>query len=167
MYAKERLIAASLAGLLVAAQNVGAEPPAAGWRAVSEETLEQARGGFDVPGGLSLSFGIERLVSINGSVVSSVAFTIADVAHLSVEEASLARTAIASMNVVQNGVGNVFSPSPMAQTMAATVIQNSLNDQVLRTQTIVNGSVNSLQLLKLANFQDTLQNALGTVAGPK
>ena len=59
------------------------------------------------------------------------------------------------------------SPSPMAQTMAATVIQNSLNDQVLRTQTIVNGSVNSLQLLKLANFQDTLQNALGTVAGPK
>ena len=167
MYAKERLIAASLAGLLVAAQNVGAEPPAAGWTAVSEETLEQARGGFDVPGGLSLSFGIERLVSINGRVVSSVAFTIADVAHLSVEEASLARTAIASMNVVQNGVGNVFSPSPMAQTMAATVIQNSLNDQVLRTQTIVNGSVNSLQLLKLANFQDTLQNALGTVAGPK
>ncbi|MBE3024917.1 hypothetical protein [Janthinobacterium sp. GW458P] len=167
MYTKERLIAASLAGLLVAAQNVGAAPAAAGWTAVSEETLEQARGGFDVPGGLSLSFGIERLVSINGSVVSSVAFTIADVAHLSVEEASLARTAIASMNVVQNGVGNVFSPSPMAQTMAATVIQNSLNDQVLRTQTIVNGSVNSLQLLKLANFQDTLQNALGTVAGPK
>ena len=167
MHAKERLIAASLAGLLVAAQNVGAEPPAVGWTAVSEETLEQARGGFDVPGGLSLSFGIERLVSINGSVVSSVAFTIADVAHLSVEEASLARTAIASMNVLQNGVGNVFSPSPMAQTMAATVIQNSLNDQVLRTQTIVNGSVNSLQLLKLANFQDTLQNALGTVAGPK
>ncbi|PJC99665.1 hypothetical protein GQ37_004920 [Janthinobacterium sp. BJB1] len=167
MYTKERLIAASLAGLLVAAQNVGAAPAAAGWTAVSEETLEQARGGFDVPGGLSLSFGIERLVSINGSVVSSVAFTIADVAHLSVEEVSLARTAIASMNVVQNGVGNVFSPSPMAQTMAATVIQNSLNDQVLRTQTIVNGSVNSLQLLKLANFQDTLQNALGTVAGPK
>ena len=145
MHKKEQWIAASLACLLVAAQNAYAVLPEAGWTAVSEETLEQARGGFDMPGGLSLSLGIERLVSINGSVVSSVAFTIADVAHLSVEEANLARTAVASM----------------------TVLQNSLNDQVLRTQTIVNGSVNSLGLLKLANFQDTLQNALGTVAGPK
>ncbi|UQV48160.1 hypothetical protein KIV45_18175 [Janthinobacterium lividum] len=160
-------MAASLACLLVAAQNAYAALPEAGWTAVSDETLEQARGGFDMPGGLSLSLGIERLVSINGNVVSSVAFTIADVAHLSVEEASLARTAITSMNVLQNGAGNVFSPGPMAQTMAGTVIQNSLNDQVLRTQTIVNSSVNSLALLKLANFQDTLQNALSTVAGPK
>ncbi|MEG0881882.1 MAG: hypothetical protein RSF79_13395 [Janthinobacterium sp.] len=167
MHKKERFAAAGLACLLVAAQNARAILPEAGWTAVSEETLEQARGGFDMPGGLSLSLGIERLVSINGSVVSSVAFTIADVAHLSVEEASLARTAVASMNIVQNGAGNVFAPGPMAQTMAGTVIQNSLNDQVLRTQTIVNGSVNSLGLLKLANFQDTLQNALGTVAGPK
>ncbi|MGK5055632.1 hypothetical protein ACQ4WY_01675 [Janthinobacterium sp. LB2P49] len=167
MHKKERWMAASLACLLVAAQNAHAALPEAGWTAVSEETLEQARGGFDMPGGLSLSLGIERLVSINGNVVSSVAFTIADVAHLSVEEASLARTAITSMNVLQNGAGNVFSPGPMAQTMAATVIQNSLNDQVLRTQTIVNSSVNSLALLKLANFQDTLQNALSTVAGPK
>ena len=167
MYKKEWLAAASLACLLLATHNAGAVLPAAEWTAVSEETLEQARGGFDMPGGLSLSLGIERLVSINGSVVSSVAFTIADVAHLSVEEANLARTAVASMNIVQNGAGNVFSPGPMAQTMAGTVIQNSLNDQVLRTQTIVNTSVNSLQLLKLANFQDTLQNALGTVAGPR
>ena len=167
MHKKERFAAASLACLLVAAQNAGAEPPAAGWTAVSEETLEQARGGFDMPGGLSLSLGIERLVSVNGSVVSSVAFTIADLAHLSVEEANLARTAVASMTVLQNGAGNVFSPGPMAQTMAGTVIQNSLNDQVLRTQTIINSSVNSLQLLKLANFQDTLQNALGSVAGPR
>ncbi|MGK5052120.1 hypothetical protein [Janthinobacterium sp. RB2P8] len=167
MYKRARLAAASLACLLVATQNAGAVLPEVGWTAVSEETLEQARGGFDMPGGLSLSLGIERLVSINGNVVSSVAFTIADVTHLSVEEASLARTAIASMNVLQNGAGNVFSPGPMAQTMAATVIQNSLNDQVLRTQTIISSSVNSLALLKLANFQDTLQNALGTVAGAK
>ena len=77
------------------------------------------------------------------------------------------RTAVASMNVLQNGAGNIFAPGSLAQTMAGTVIQNTLNDQVLRTQTIVNTSVNSLELLKMANFQDTLQNALGTVAGPR
>lgn len=167
MNKKERLIAAGLLCLLVAAPNVSATLPEAGWTAVSDEMLEQARGGFEMPGGLSMSFGIERLVSINGNVVSSVAFSIADVTRLSAEEANLARTAIASMNVLQNGAGNTFAPGSLAQTMAGTVIQNTLSDQVLRTQTIVNTSVNSLELLKIANFQDTLQNALGTVAGPR
>lgn len=164
---KEWLIATGLLCLLSAAPHVGATLPEAEWAAVSDETLEQARGGFEMPGGLSLSFGIERLVSINGNVVSSVSFSIADVTRLSVEEANLARTAVASMNVLQNGAGNVFAAGSLAHTMAGTVIQNTLNDQVLRTQTIVNTSVNSLELLKVANFQDTLQNALGTVAGPR
>ena len=92
---------------------------------------------------------------------------IADVARLSVEEAVLARAAVASMNVLQNGAGNVFLPGAVEQTMAGTVIQNTLNDQVLRTQTIVHTSVNSLELLKMANFQDTLQQSLGSAAGSR
>lgn len=141
--------------------------PGDGWQAVDDATLEQARGGFDMPGGLNLSLGIERLVSINGEVVASTSFMIADVARLTVAEASQARAALTAMNVVQNGTGNLFAAGALEQTMAGTVIQNSLNDQVLRSQTIVNTSVNSLELLKIANFQDTLQNALDTVAGTR
>lgn len=146
---------------------MAADLPGDGWQAVDDATLEQARGGFDMPGGLNLSLGIERLVSINGEVVASTSFTIADVARLSAAEASQARAALTAMNVVQNGTGNLFAAGALEQAMAGTVIQNSLNDQVLRSQTIVNTSVNSLELLKIANFHDTLQNALDTVAGTR
>ncbi|OBV38385.1 hypothetical protein [Janthinobacterium psychrotolerans] len=141
--------------------------PGDGWQAVDDATLEQARGGFEIAGGLNLSLGIERMVSINGEVMASTSFTIADVARLGVDEARQARAALTAMSVVQNGAGNLFAPGALDQAMAGTVIQNSLNDQVLRSQTVINTSVNSLELLKIANFQETLQTALGTVAGPR
>ena len=137
------------------------------WPPVGDTTLEQARGGFETPAGLQLSLGIERLVSINDTVVSKTSFMIADVTRLSVDEANQARSALTAMNVLQNGAGNVFSPGPLGQAMAGTVIQNTLNDQLLQTQTIIHTSVNSLELLKIANFQDTLQHALGNVAAPR
>jgi hypothetical protein len=44
--------------------------------------------------------------------------------------------------------------------MRATVIQNSLNDQLLRTQTIINVSSNGLGILRGLNLQRTLDVAL-------
>lgn len=167
MQKRYRIAATALACGLAFSPAMASDLPGDGWQAVDDATLEQARGGFDMPGGLNLSLGIERLVSINGEVVASTSFMINDVSRLSVAEASQARAALNAMNVVQNGAGNLFAPGALEQTMAGTVIQNSLNDQVLRSQTIVNTSVNSLELLKIANFQDTLQNALDTVAGPR
>lgn len=166
MQKRYRMAATALACGLAFSPAMASDLPGDGWQAVDDATLEQARGGFDMPGGLNLSLGIERLVSINGEVVASTSFMINDVSRLSVAEASQARAALNAMTVVQNGAGNLFAPG-LEQTMAGTVIQNSLNDQVLRSQTIVNTSVNSLELLKIANFQDTLQNALDTVAGPR
>lgn len=167
MHKHYRIAAVTLACSLAISPAMAADVPGDGWQAVDDAILEQARGGFDMPGGLNLSLGIERLVSINGEVVASTSFMIADVARLSVDEANQARTALTAMNVVQNGSGNLFAAGALEQAMAGTVIQNSLNDQVLRSQTIINTSVNSLELLKIANFQDTLQRALDTVAGPR
>ncbi|WP_426076824.1 hypothetical protein [Janthinobacterium sp. PSPC3-1] len=167
MQKRYRKAGMALACCLAISPAVASDLPDDGWQAVDDATLEQARGGFDMPGGLNLSLGIERLVSINGEVVASTSFTIADVARLSAAEASQARAALTAMNVVQNGTGNLFAAGALEQTMAGTVIQNSLNDQVLRSQTIVNTSVNSLELLKITNFHDTLQNALDTVAGAR
>ncbi len=167
MHKHYRMAAVTLACSLAISPAMASEVPGDGWQAVDDAILEQARGGFDMPGGLNLSLGIERLVSINGEVVASTSFMIVDVARLGVDEANQARAALTAMHVVQNGGGNLFATGALEQTMAGTVIQNSLNDQVLRSQTIINTSVNSLELLKIANFQDTLQRALDTVAGPR
>lgn len=137
------------------------------WMTVGDPVLQAARGGFENGAGLMVSLGVERMVSINGVLVSSTSFNIADVSRLSVAEASQARTALGDLNLVQNGAGNIFLAGPMQQAMGGTVIQNSLNDQVLQTQTMINTSVNSLNALKLMNFQDSLQNALGNVVGVK
>jgi hypothetical protein len=63
---------------------------------------------------------------------------------------------------VQNGPGNVLQALDLPW---ATVIQNSLNDQVLRTQTTINVSSNGLGALRHLNWQDTLDIALRTRPG--
>jgi hypothetical protein len=60
---------------------------------------------------------------------------------------------------VQNGPGN-FVQSDALDARLGTVIQNSLNDQLLRTQTIINASSNGLGLLRGLNLQRTLDLAL-------
>ena len=49
-------------------------------------------------------------------------------------------------------------------TLGGTVIQNSLNNQLINNQTIINASVNARGLLQAMNFQSSLANALNTAA---
>lgn len=53
-----------------------------------------------------------------------------------------------------------------AQTPGGVVIQNSLNDQLIRTHTVICSSVNSMALLKTLNFQGSMSDALARTAGP-
>lgn len=140
--------------------------PADGWLALPDNTLEQARGGFDLGNGLLVSLGVERLVSINGNLVASSNFSIADVTKLSGAEAVRAGAALAALTLVQNGPGNVFLPGGMDQA-GALVIQNSANDQLIRSQTTISTTVNSLSLLKTLQFEGALRDALSNVVGPK
>lgn len=154
------------AALLCGAGGVLAQPNDAGeWQPVDDAMLAEARGGFDLGGGLVMSLGIERVVSINGDVISSSAFNIADVSKLNSEQAGLG-TELSSLNLLQNGAGNSFLAT-LPQTVGATVIQNSLNDQVLATRTVINTSLNSSELLKAINFQDSLRTALSNSVGPR
>jgi len=151
-----------LAGALLACAAVsqaGAEASIVDdWIAVDDSELEQARGGYAVGGGLMLSLGVERLVSINGSVVASTHFSIADMTQLSAAEAAMASDALAAV-VVQNGVGNLAEPLS-AQGLGALVIQNSVNDQAIRSQTTINTTVSNLALLRAVNFESGLRDAL-------
>lgn len=137
----------------------------ADWAAVSEETLDTVRGGFDAGNGLILSLGVERLVSINGNLVASSNFSISDLTKLSADEARVASAALSAVTLVQNGAGNSYQPDLAARPLAALVIQNSVNDQAIRSQTTINTTVNSLSLLKSLNLESGLRDALSGAIG--
>lgn len=141
-----------------------AADPTADWAAVDDSALEQARGGFDPGNGMLVSLGVERLVSINGTVVVNSRFSIPDVTQLSAADARLASDALAAA-VVQVGAGNRIDPDLSAQTMGALLIQNSANDQAIRSQTTISTTVGNLAMLKAANFASTLREALNSAIG--
>lgn len=128
--------------LLACAAAAGHADPTDGWNAVDDSQLDRARGGFDFGNGMLVSLGVERLVSINGTVVASTHFSIPDMTQLSAADALMA-----------------------SDTMAAVLVQNSLNDQAIRTQTTINTTVANLALLKAVNFESSLRDALSSAVG--
>jgi hypothetical protein len=130
----------------------------AGWSLVPRAALDDMRGGFITPEGLSLSLGIDRTVSINGQVVAHTNFQIADLRNISSDEARQAHAALNTGQLVQNGAGNFALGDTLAATRG-TVVQNSLDGQAISTSTIINSSVNSMSLLKDMNFQAGLRDA--------
>jgi hypothetical protein len=159
-------------GVWLALAACAAPAPAAseaggGWTPVNEDQLAQLRGGFTIPGGLQMSLGIERLVSINGQVLARTRVDISDLNLLSDEQLRQTRDALSSVKLIQNGVDNIYQPGASAQAAAGVVIQNTLNDQLIRSQTVISSTVNSASLLKTLNFQRSLSDALTRAAGPR
>lgn len=167
-----RLLRSHCAGLtlLLAAWPAFGEVPLAGlgadWVPVPEAVLEASRGGFTFDTGLQLTLGIDREVSINGEVVSRTSLHVTDVSRLSVEQARQTSEALSAVKLVQNGHDNMVVGAMSTQTLGGTVIQNSLNDQLIRTHTVIHSSVNSMALLKTLNFQGSLGDAIARAAGP-
>lgn len=140
--------------------SLGAE-----WVPVATTRLGEMRGGFNLPSGLNLSFGIERVVHVNGALVASTSLNISDLGSMTPEEAS-ALGALATPMVVQIGGGNTFDPATLL-TGGATglVIQNTLNDQDIRALTTVNVKVDTLEMFQNMNLQSALHSALLTAPG--
>lgn len=62
--------------------------------------------------------------------------------------------------LIQNGPGNIAMPATSFSANAVpTVVQNTLNDQVLRTLTLIQASVNSLSALNALALGDMLRRA--------
>jgi hypothetical protein len=146
----------TLAERALAIEVVCAAPD--GWNRVDTATLDQMRGGFTTPEGLAISLGIERMVSLNGEVVSRTNFQIANMGNISADEARQARDALGAVQLVQNGPNNFAAGAALAA--GGTFVQNTLNGQTIQSQTIINSSVNSMSLLKDLNFQGGLRDAL-------
>jgi len=154
------------------------------WQAVDAATLDAARGGFELPSGLAVGLGIERMVAVNGELVTQSRFAITDVRDLNANQAAMVREAMSSMLLVQNGrvtrqdngaapvtTGSPSplpaaspAPAPVALPAAALIIQNSLDNQAIRSQLVIDASVNSLSGFKSLNFSSSVLDALANAA---
>jgi hypothetical protein len=155
--------------LALAASGACAQPlQVAGeqWWPVATRELDVMRGGFTLAGGLAVSFGLERLVEVNGNVVAQTSLRIPDLGHMTAEQAQQARDALSAVKLIQVGSGNIYNSSAPGQMLGGTVIQNSLDGQVIRSQTVISGSVNSLSLLNEIGFQRTLAASIAGAASP-
>ena len=153
----------ALAVLPVAATSLAhaQEPPMAHWpAAVSGHRLDAVRGGFDFGNGLLASFGIERAVYINGNLVTSNSVQVPDIGRMTPDQATALAGATGTVNVIRNGAGNSVDTSAFDQVTAATVIQNSLDNQDIRSLTMINVGVNSQVAFRSLNLQQSLQAGL-------
>lgn len=151
-------------GTLPAVQAAGIEPGAAnnvaGFGApVGAETLDGARGGFEIAGGLSVALGIERVVSLNGEILSRTNIAIPDLAAMTADQARLTQEALGAARMIQIG-GNNFAAADLNLPNGATLVQNTLDNQAISSVTTITSAVNSMSLLKDMNFHSTIRDAV-------
>lgn len=147
------------------------------WIAVDTTILDEMRGGFDIAPGLKVSFGIERLVNLNGVLQTATRIEVPDAGKMiqsqqnptgvTVSLPQNANAAGGATALIQNGVGNMVTQGAMSADAAATFIQNSTSNQTIQSMTVINAATNSLELLKGANLQSTLVDALTQSAGTR
>jgi hypothetical protein len=153
--------------LLASAAAAGqgwADAPVAGFdpaQAVEPAALAELRGGFEIPGGIAVSLGIDRIVTINGNVVERSQLNLGDLGTLTSGMSKVSADTAGQVRLIQNGLagGNLQLGRDV---LGGTIIQNSLNDQLINNQTIINASVNARGMLQSMNFQSTLNNALNS-----
>lgn len=137
------------------------------WLAASDDTLGQMRGGFDLGAGLMVSFGISRAVYINDQLVTSTSFQLGDLRNMTAAQALAWGQQMAANRalVVQNGPGNTMAPDALSSTAWSTTLQNTLNNQSLRNETVIQASTNALGLLKSLNLQASINEAIASALG--
>ena len=167
--------------LALAAATAGAQPgnktpaaPRATWMTVGDATLESMRGGFDLGGGLMVSFGISRAITVNGVLLAATTFNIPDVARITAVQAAALERQMNSTNLVQVGPNNsvvaatsaagpatgVAAAAPAGLPAAATVVQNTLDNQMIQTRTLIDTTTNAMSLAKSINAAGALRDAL-------
>lgn len=130
---------------------------------LGDEALDEMRGGFEMDNGLRVSFGIERAVLINGRLVTTETFNIADLRNASGGHAAragaLTPPTSTTLSVIQNGPGNSAELARNAG-LAGTVIQNTLDNQKIQNVTVINSTVNSGAILRSMNVHSAVRDGI-------
>lgn len=130
--------------------------------ALADDELDSMRAGFETPNGLQVSFGIERAVYINGALVTTQSLNVADLGRMTAGQAvqSVAGLERATLGLIQSGPNNTFNAAQAGASSVATVIQNTLDNQKIQGVTMINATVNSMDLAKRSDLQNSIQNAV-------
>ncbi len=67
--------------------------------------------------------------------------------------------ALSSISIVQNGSGNTFAPPSVLPSGIVTVIQNTLDNQVIRNTTVIDATVQGLALARALSVAASLRDA--------
>lgn|SRR5574340_126481 len=143
------------------AQRAEVAPPdtdgfGAGLKVVSAEALDGMRGGYQTPQG-TVSFGFERAVYVNGQLFATQTLNLENLANVS------AHANLGAL-VVQNGTGNVFAAADIANGALPMVIQNTLDNQTIRTVTTINATVPAMSALQNITQMRTVSQAIADAA---
>lgn len=151
----------------------------AGYRVATAGELDEMRGGFDLnAGGLHLSFSFERVTFINGVLVATTSLNLPSLIPLDTPQSiadSVNQQAITAsfqnavggngnpVTAIQNGPQNTFIlPDGLNLSTSAltTVIQNTLDNQVIRNMTILNATLSNQALARTMTISSALDRAL-------
>jgi hypothetical protein len=131
--------------------------------AVDSTALAGVRGGFGYGDNLLVTLGIDRLVRINGNVVEQSSLQFGDVGKLASGAASLPADSVPGPRLIQNGQLGQMSGGALG----GTFIQNTLNDQMISSQTTLRASVNTAGVVQVMNFNASLNQALNNAVVPR
>lgn len=153
---RNRLIAALISGQFAwaVAQPAGADDDRvfSPQQAIDVERLDDLRGGFMTDGGLKISLGIERSVFINNELVATTLLNVPDLATLSARGATQAQLQGSPTTLIQNGPGNRVGESVLQSFGPGmlTIIQNSLDNQLIQGRTVINTTISGAGSLGLS-----------------
>ena len=122
-----------------------------GMNPVDNQRLDHIRGGFSIQyelGQLKLAMNVTRISSINGSIVT---------------EQHLTGASGGTLSVIQSGLNNMVSSSVVSSIptgMLGTVIQNNLDNQVIRAINVLNITLTSQALAQAMAVRAITQSAL-------
>jgi hypothetical protein len=125
---------------------------------VSAAALDRMRGGFqNNPNDPIMSFGIERSVFLNGKLVSTTVLTIPNLMQLAGNPAN-------TFTLIQTGGGNSLASAAPSLPAFMTVIQNSLDNQNIQNQTVMNATVAALSWARSLALGNALsQTTVGAI----
>lgn len=120
---------------------------------MSGEELDRQRGGFVTDSGVTVSFGIEQAVLIDGMLQVKRTLGVPQIGAPPVGDLG------AQINVVSMGEQNsrLLNQLPSG---VATLIQNTLDQMTIQNITVVNATVSNLAVLRLVDLGVALNQQL-------
>lgn len=125
---------------------------------ISDGELGAMRGGIDTSSGAMISFGIERAVFVDGILQTVNTLNLPQLNSM-FNQALSDQMKTNLITFVRNGSGNVSSLNDL-QLNIPNVVQNSLDQKVIDTYTIINATIPNISSFRNMNISSMLTELL-------